>query len=457
MWPSFYWYILSNRDIVQKYGCFVWKFIPITWRHWWLPVINQIPSFNNVSANHPPTIFIDKSETLSIWNKSLESGKIGDLKNACNKVLFPNVLCPWGCTEFIQECGSFPVDVFFQRILRKCRIHLVTKNKNRIHFIESAREDYIRNSMNSYDCWLFNPEWKIMPSIMFNNDNSPVIFTCKNHNEGTKKKYIHVPRQPNHILPSSSGDQLAHAVIKLRSIRPLKTTKYVNSYQMHEERGSFQGIDTCNITTFGDFSKTSILLDESESRSITCRRDVNMLLSQLQEDSVIYSFTVDGMRDRAKKACPSKDILDDHLRGSTFVSAYDAMSLQKMVGESPTIEVIKDMYSNEDSLSDTQMNRIRKGICKRNWPQIIVHCQVFDPTGYGCNFPTSPCFQKKYPVGQLLWCISGILTKVPILWKLTNDLEFIESYWHGWLLTYLSKKCFSSIVIRSDRMNPFKL
>ena len=307
---------------------------------------------------------------------------------------------------------------FFQRILRKCRKHLITKNKNKIHFIESAREDYIRNSMDSYDCRLFNPEWKIIPSIMFNNDNSPVVCTCKNHNDGTKKKYVHVPRQPNHILPSSSGDQLAQAVIKPRSIRPLKATKYVNLYQMHKQRGSFQGIDTCNITTFGDFSKTSILLDERESRSITCRRDVNMLLSQLQKDSVISSLTVDGMRDRAKKACPSKDVLDDHLRGSTFVSAYDAMLLQKMVGESPTIEFIRDIYSNEDSdmsLSDTQTNRVHTVTCKRNWPQMIVHCQMFDPIGYGCNFPTSPRFQKNYPVSQMLWCISGMLAKVPIL------------------------------------------
>ena len=94
-----------------------------------------------------------------------------------------------------------------------------------------------------------------------------------------------------------------------------------------------------------------------------------MLLSQLKKDSVISSFTVDGMRDRAKIACPSKDVLDKHLRGSTFVSASDAMSLQKMVGELPTIEVIRDVYPDEDSdalLSDTQRNRVCKVICKRN-------------------------------------------------------------------------------------------
>ena len=86
------------------------------------------------------------------------------------------------------------------------------------------------------------------------------------------------------------------------------------------------------------------------------------------------------MRDRAKIACPSRDVLGKHLRGSTFVSASDAMSLQKMVGELPTIEVIRDVYPDEDSdasLSDTQRNRVHKVTCKRNWPRIIVHCQSY--------------------------------------------------------------------------------
>ena len=55
---------------------------------------------------------MDQSEKLSILNEILDFGKIGDLKDACNKVLFPDVLCPWGCTEFIHEFGSFPIDFF---------------------------------------------------------------------------------------------------------------------------------------------------------------------------------------------------------------------------------------------------------------------------------------------------------------------------------------------------------
>ena len=51
---------------------------------------------------------------------------------------------------------------------------------------------------------------------------------------------------------------------------------------MSEHRGSFQGINTCSITNFGDFSFTSVLLDESESTSIAMIPDINYLPLKLQ-------------------------------------------------------------------------------------------------------------------------------------------------------------------------------
>ena len=53
---------------------------------------------------------------------------------------------------------------------------------------------------------------------------------------------------------------------------------------MHEQRGSFQGIDTCDVVMFGNFSFPSMLLDQSESRSIKYRPDINALIDTLQKD-----------------------------------------------------------------------------------------------------------------------------------------------------------------------------
>ena len=114
--------------------------------------------------------------------------------------------------------------------------------------------------------------------------------TCREHDDGTTKSYIHPPRQPHHIIPSEKGDQLCHAVIKPRLIKPMKASKYSNTYQMHEQRGSFQGIDICDVTNFGEFNYCSVLLDESESRCIKSRPDINALLDMLEKMVLLQIF-----------------------------------------------------------------------------------------------------------------------------------------------------------------------
>ena len=51
---------------------------------------------------------------------------------------------------------------------------------------------------------------------------------------------------------------------------------------MRKQRGSFKGIDTCSFTNFGYLGFTWVLLDESESISITMRPYIYSLLQELQ-------------------------------------------------------------------------------------------------------------------------------------------------------------------------------
>ena len=126
--------------------------------------------------------------------------------------------------------------------------------------------------------WLLNPNWLVKPSIVFEK-GIPLIMTCKVHNDGNPKLMVPPCRQPYHILPSERPDQLCHAVIKNRTIKPMKASGYSNTFQMHEQRGTFNGIDTCSITNFGNFDCCSYLRHESECRSIKFRPDINPLLS----------------------------------------------------------------------------------------------------------------------------------------------------------------------------------
>ena len=101
-----------------------------------------------------------------------------------------------------------------------------------------ARDDYVRFD-NEYDVWLLNSQWKIKPSITFINGIGPQIMCCRDHHGGCKKMFLHCPRQPNHILPSRYADQPCLAVIKPQTIAPMKANTFSNTFQMHEQKGTF--------------------------------------------------------------------------------------------------------------------------------------------------------------------------------------------------------------------------
>lgn len=92
-------------------------------------------------------------------------------------------------------------DIIIQRYLPKCYIQKVHQDKL-LYNVNSTRDDYVRDCTNDYHNFLLNPSWNVLPSLAFINGKGPEVFTCRDHNSGTNKQYIHSPNQPNHILPS---------------------------------------------------------------------------------------------------------------------------------------------------------------------------------------------------------------------------------------------------------------
>ena len=194
-------------------------------------------------------------------------------------------------------------------------------------FIQHARDDYFRDDKNHYDRILLNPEWIVLPSVIISIDKGPMIMKCQKHNKGCKKMYIHPPRSPtHHNLCSKIGDQLSHAILKTRTISPLKVTKYSNTYQIHEQRGSFQGIDTCNVLEYGNFTTNSVFLAQLESYLIANWLDINALIDQLVKKHVICKSAATKMRDRAQKSSPPQITIDKCLHGATYLPLNEAMS-----------------------------------------------------------------------------------------------------------------------------------
>ena len=92
------------------------------------------------------------------------------------------------------------------------------------------RDNYLRKDSSDYDKWLMNPDCSVLPCMTFVEDKGPLIETCRKHNSGYNKDHLHLPHQPHKILASDKGNQLFHAVIETRTIKPMKANKYSNTF-----------------------------------------------------------------------------------------------------------------------------------------------------------------------------------------------------------------------------------
>ncbi len=331
-WPAFIWWFLSNKNIRKTYQCtHLWKFIPLLWRHWWIEefksTISNVGESNNIRLDHPKPFFIDRTCEIEEWEERISTFSLPDLQYACNKYCIPYVACPFGCSTFIFRTGSIGLDIMLQRFLPKYIFRKFITNKDLFKYVESVRDDFIRDD-EEYDNWLLNPFWKVRPTIAFQH-GVPMILTCEDHHGGTTKLFIHPPRSAlEHNLPSRYSDQLAHCSIRTRTIKPMSKKYYSNAFQMHEQRANFNGIDTCNISSYRRFDFVSSLLTELESVAIVNRPDINSLLNQLVDERVMSKETAKGKRNFATSSTTSVDFYK-YYYGATYVPFESAMSMHK--------------------------------------------------------------------------------------------------------------------------------
>ena len=455
VWPSFYWKLLTNNEVLsQPHGGAqrLWKFVPYEWREWWLESLQRKSNhYNCVTMTFPPPLFEDKTSALTSMKNLLNSGFLPKIKKACNDYLMPTVLCPWGCTEYIHTAGNCDLDLVIQRHLPEFLIAINNHHEN-FKFLTSSRDDYVRDIGNEeYDSLLFNPEWKVLPSLAFIDGKGPCVLTCRKHDGGCKHHYIHPPRQPGgHILPSKDNDQLCHAVLRPRTIKQVKAKKYSTSFQIHSQIGSFKGIDTCDVRSFGRFDCLSVLLQQSEARSIIGRSDINCLLDKLKDNNVLDEHVVKSLREDAALTYPDKAVLDSFAHGSTYIPIEDAIGMQKQLGKENLLPMTYDMRK-KDGLPEITAN------ARRNWPSFIYSCQKFDKGFHGnyvCTIPPLTC--RRNGDTKLTWLVIALVSRIKELWVLTESCTpLLESKWHGWVLSFIAKNCFS-FRASGDRRNPFK-
>ena len=451
-WPGFVWYLLTDNSILEHYQSeFLWKLIPHQWRAWWLPSLKaKYPRlYAAITIELPKPIIIDRTDDLKEWNSTLSENVLPNIAKCCNKHLLPTVLCPWGCTEYLHKHGCIDLCSVIQKCLPK--VQLCTTTRENFKKISTSRDDYIRLQSSDYEEWLLNPDWKVMPTIVIDIEKGPMSLTCKDHNKGNAKYMLHTCRQPDHIIPAMRPDQLAPCVNRPRTVKPVKKSKFSTTYQMHEQKGSFNGIDTCSVTFFGKFDFQSTLSAVSDARALSQRPDINSHLTTLVKEKIISSDTASSRIAEAELISRTIDY-EPYYNASTFVPLEKALSMQQ---ENAQPRFAKVPTSRGGTANEAITFRV-------GWPRNIYPCQTLNDHGTHPHLP--PKFGTKQPRPfdkfhlSKIWSLSATLLTVEYIWTTAVSFQtYDRESWHGWLLAYLSKNSLSHISFYRDSLDPFKV
>jgi hypothetical protein len=328
VWPTFMWNVLSNEVIRGHFGVQVWSYIPMKWRHWWIDDFMRLHGGNEaISMESPKAIFDELSDSRMELMKSLKELKLGELMKSVNKHLFPTILCPWGCSEFPHKIELLPMDIVFLRYLGP-GVAMVTRGTTTATQMKGSRDDYVNVEKEIY--LLMNPAWRVMPSIVFDIDKGPSVIVCQNHKGGSRLDYIHVPVHPRTTLPAKFLDQLSPAVMQSRVIHSMRVKNYSISFQMHEMRGSFAGLDTLSLGSNRRFDFRSLITMENEAIALCCRKDVCGLVMRLLQSGKIPEFLVENMMDAARNMFDNVIFCARRFGGVTYMSYGDAIKLKKL-------------------------------------------------------------------------------------------------------------------------------
>jgi hypothetical protein len=204
-WPAFFWKMFSHQENM-KYGTFFWQLLPCTMRHAWLE------SYRTISANHsdvslffPIPLFQDITFFRSEIEELNSSNTLANLVLSCNKNCYCSVKCPWGCSEYPDECGlvefhKYLFSIFVKKGIKMPVAEASISSRSFDGFVGIV-PDYLEQVKIGF---LDDSHWPVHPSICFEKESGPMLCICSRHSSGSKLHYLHPPRNPlNSTMPST--------------------------------------------------------------------------------------------------------------------------------------------------------------------------------------------------------------------------------------------------------------
>lgn len=484
MWPSFYWSLLSSAgsslhgDSTQTYGGdYLWRMIPNELRRFWrgtlaVFMLDQYP-FVMVGSKErePESYFRDITSSLSTFRDNisectyeslltvLEPSRVGKNYETERPFIIPDVLCPWGCSEFCFAAAGMNPAILLQHILARVELKMDPSWIDKLHTAETMRLDYFRHDGEDVDKVLLNKDWPILPSMMFVRGEGMMVCTCRHHakSDSRKRLYCHPPRKSQN-LSSIHADQLAPVTVQQKIARSVVRRGVNTTPTSSYSNMSYAGFCTADVAIGGRFApKNSEYMNNIHEVTSLCRVDISNLLNAYVSNGIVTPQLADSIRREHNVEC-TPDIVNRLIRGSSYTPTLNALELQKAASVGNEIIVVVEHKTAKSRRGDGIPHEKQVNI-PRTWCKMIYNVQVVDGLGFGCRMKACAHISssRHKAVSSLAWCLLASVGSTKELYHLVDEKTSCHSYknFSGYLLTYIHNSMMRHCDFIHSRNSPF--
>ena len=471
IWPSFYWNLLTGKE--SNNGRFftdvypaklLLSLVPHAMRKYWEDNIRIHPAYKDCCTVH--SHLVDRTEEV-LLNKSriekyemnsllevLDPGRLDDSMSDTKPYMIPDVLCPWGCSEYPHKTSVVEPCLILQQLLPRIRLNLPSEYVDRLHIVESIRLDYIREDCEDVDYVLLNEQWPVMPTMSMVRGAGAMICCCRHHqNDSVRKRlYAHPPRKMKGIgnLSSVHADQLSPCVLQQRMVHPLRRTKYGVTPATSNFRMSYSGGDTTDFSYGGRFSASTLQHSSMLhiQHSLAGRPDMLKVLDRYEKEGIVSTSVKESFLRVHNENSITEDYMSKFTRGASGCPVWNALKLQQAAS-------VVEFISIDPILSNKQPQFVT---CKRTWCAATYNVNVEDGYGYGCRLkaisPISVRGKQEFTVASTLtWLVLGCVSACKELYQCLSKQSSFDDY-SPYLLSYIHHKLMKHCDPISDPRNP---
>ena len=426
----------KNDNIIQQNLSEKWMHIPQPWRHWWIERIVLLD--DSIDMLTPAASFHVGTEDLGELQDAIHCLEWKSLSAAMDKHLkFPNVRCPFGCSEFLHLCNKLSFEDFLTVKSNSC-FESHSKAFRERSWMSGARPDY-----PSSITLLENDDFVCRPTIVIDDEKGICILGCRHHEQNHKLSYLHPPDSPTGSLYTANSNQCAQVVLRSRTLRQAKLNNYSDTYETVFFQGGFDGVDSAYLSSFGNYNVEDNLADKRSLISIAGREDLKHHVAQLsknpREKNYLPSLYVNKLLTRSEKKHPCvKRQYASHLQSATYIDLTDAVSLQQ--------EIYNETGYVLRAHDDPAAQEAKDVHFLPKWPFKII--RIHPCTQHGAQFEAI-----NETVGSFVaWTLLGSISCVSELWVSLAKTVRSNASWEGWALS-LTWEAIRNSSIRNNHFN----